>query len=169
MQALNENVQTWKTRIYHRIPDNTIVNPDNRISLEIQLTKSLTNKLTFFWKRKAFNEFVKKSLFLYITAMNDVQKSTITELYDLLILPKLNSYLNDVKEERLLNNSIVNPINCMATQNFKQFNFCLENTNEFVSFLALYRQIIIHSKKKLWKLEKYLVIPFQNVNNASKI
>ena len=162
---LGNNKKTWKTRIYYRIPPINALEFKERISLEVQLTKSLTNKLTSFWKKKDFNQFVEKSLRHYLVAMDDVQKSTIIELYNIFILPRLYTYLSYFKKEKLLNNSIINPINCVITQDFKQQNFCLENTNEFVSFVALYRQIIIYAKEKLWNLEEYNTIPFMDKKN----
>ena len=167
---LGANSRQKKLRIYYKTAPESLEKTGQKIRecvhLELQLSKTIVNKFTEHWKKNNFSEFIKSGLDEYKKAMNELPDSNIKSLYTAFVFPTIQSYLNIFYTQNFTRNSVITGIKCIWPENQKNENFFLENTNEFVSFLAIYISIINHANQESWKLEKFKRIPFTSQENV---
>lgn len=171
---LASNNKLRKLRIYYKKPSNDLLiagtikkfKVRDCINLEVQFNKTISNKFTKYWKENNLKEFVKSSLEHYIKIMKDLPDSNINSLYNGFILPKLQNCLKIFQTQNFGRNSVITGINCIWLENQRIEKFYLENTTEFVSFLAIYISIINYANQELWQLETFKRIPFMSQKNV---
>ena len=170
---LGVNNKLKKIRIYYKKTPEKVLQAavekgkpiNNRISMEVQYNKTIANKFTVHWKKNNFQAFIKFSLEEYTKTMKELPPSFLNTLYIEFILPRLQGYLRLFEVQKFNNNSVITGINCIRHENQKNEKFYLENTSEFVSFLAIYISVINHATQELWKLETFKKIPYMNEKN----